>query len=336
MRYGQRYMRFWPVLFLLMLGQCVHSAVPVTLSPVHDTPVIVTAVPVALYGNAPDRRDLGALTYLGGWALRGDVGWFGGLSSLHAEGNHLTAVSDAGAIAEFDIGRFGHVSNAHIMPMPAACGSGGDKADRDSEALAFDPIEGDWWIALEGRNAICRTDNDFMMAKRYARPRVMANLPFNYGPETLVRLDDGRFMVLAEGDADSAETRHLFVFDRDPTDPGAAHLRLSYRPPSGFSPTDAAQLPDGRLLVLNRRFTPWSLFTVVLTVVDPRTFVGGATIEGREVARFESPVVQENYEGIAVTQDGEQTIVWIVSDSNFSSWQRNLLLKFAIDPAKLP
>jgi hypothetical protein len=335
-RYGLRHMRFWPLLSLLVLGQCVRSAVPVALSPVRDATVIVEARPVSLYPDAPSRRDLGALTYLGGWQLLGDVGWFGGLSSLHADGNHLTAVSDAGAVTEFDVGRFGHVSNAHIMPIPAACGTGGDKADRDSESLAYDDVTGDWWIGLEGRNAICRTDNGFSRVARYARPQPMRQWPFNYGPETLVRLADGRFVVLAEGAPDGGDTRPLLVFDRDPTDPAAVSARLAYRPPAGFSPTDATQLPDGRLIVINRRFTPWSLFTARLTLVDPRALTAGATVEGREIARLESPVVPENYEGIAATQEGERIVIWLVSDSNFATWQRTLLLKFALDPAKLP
>jgi len=329
-------MRFWPLLFLLFLGQCVRSAVPVTLAPVRDATVTVRAIPVSLYPGDPGRRDLGPFTYLGGWQLLGDVGWFGGLSSLSADGNHLTAVSDAGAVTEFDVGRFGHVSNAHIMPIPAACGTGGDKADRDSESLAFDPVGGDWWIGLEGRNAICRVDNGFVAAKGYTRPPAMADWPFNYGPETLLRLDDGRFMALAEGARDGGDTRMLLVFAGDPADPAQKPTQLSYRPPAGFSPTDATQLPDGRIIIVNRRFNLWSLFSVRLTLIDPHGFRAGALIEGREVARFEPPVVTENYEGIAATQDGDRLIVWLVSDNNFASFQRTLLLKFALDPAKLP
>jgi hypothetical protein len=329
-------MRLWPLISLLFLGQCVRSAVPVQLAPVHDALVAVQAIPVALYPDNPARRDLGAFSYLGGWQLLGDVGWFGGLSALHADANHLTAVSDAGAVTEFDVGRFGHVSNAHIMPIPAACGTGGDKADRDSESLAFDPVGGDWWIGVEGRNAVCRVDNAFGVAERYARPPAMVDWPFNYGPETLLRLDDGRVIALAEGARDGGDLRPLLVFAGDPTDPRSAPLRLGYRPPQGFSPTDATQLPDGRVIVVNRRFTPWSLFTVCLTLIDPREFRAGAIVTGREIARFEPPVVTENFEGIAATQEGGQTIIWLVSDSNFASFQRTLLLKFALDPAKLP
>ncbi len=329
-------MRFWPLLFLMMLSQCVRSATPVSLSPVRDERVNVRAVPVALDSSHPERKDVGALTYIGGWQLTGDVGWFGGLSSLFADANHMTAITDAGGVVEFDVGRFGHVSNAHIAPIPATCGTGGDKIDRDSESLAFDPLSGDWWIGLEGRNAICRTGNDFKHSLGYIRPHAMATWPFNYGPETLIRLADGRFVAISEGDPDDGDTRPVLIFDRDPTDRAVVTARLRYRPPAGFSPTDATQLPDGRLIIINRRFRPWSLFTAVLTIVDPKMLVPGADVTGREIARFEPPVITDNYEGIATTQEDGQTIIWLTSDNNFASWQRTLLLKFALDPAKLP
>lgn len=329
-------MRFWSIFMLLFVSQCTRSSTPVILSPVRDEAVTVTSVPVPLYPATPARRDLGALVFLGGWQLTGDVGWFGGLSALVADGNHLTAVTDAGGLIEFDIGRFGHISNAHILPMPARCGTGGDKIDRDSEALTYDPVSGDWWIALEGRNAICRFSSDFTTVIAKARPEAMRSWPFNFGPETLLRLDNGGFLTLSEGSLRSGNDRAMIIFDGDPTDPRARASRMTYRAPAGFSPTDATQLPDGRVLVVNRRFRPWSLFTVVLTLVDPANVRPGALISGQEIARFAPPVTTENFEGIAVTQETGRTVLWLIADNNFASWQRTLLFKFAIDPAKLP
>ncbi len=329
-------MRFWPLLFLVLMGQCMRRTTPGDLSPVRNEAIVVHAIPVELDTRNPARQTVGALTWLAGWQLSSDGNWFGGLSSLVADGTHLTALTDAGGILDFDVGRFGHVSNAHIGPIPARCGTGGDKADRDSESLAFDPLSGDWWIGLEARNAICRTDNGFAQAIARVTPRAMADWPYHYGPETLLRLADGRFLSIAEGDPEGSETRPVLIFDRDPTDPKVVTARLRYRPPPGFDPTDATQLPDGRLILINRRFRPWSLFTAVLTIIDVEALQPGAIIGGREIARFEPPVITDNYEGIAATQEDGRTILWLVSDNNFASWQRTLLLKFAINPARLP
>ena len=58
----------------------------------------------------------------------------------------------------------------------------------------------------------------------------------------------------------------------------------------------------------------------------------GAVIEGEELARLESPLVNDNFEGIA-TRPGPagETLVYLISDDNFSSLQRTYLLQFALD-----
>jgi hypothetical protein len=35
-------------------------------------------------------------------------------------------------------------------------------------------------------------------------------------------------------------------------------------------------------------------------------------------------------EGIAVTREGQDTILWLVSDNNFSIFQRTILMKFRL------
>ena len=121
------------------------------------------------------------------------------------------------------------------------------------------------------------------------------------------------------------------LFDRDPVDPAALATILGYRPPEGFDPTDAAQLPDGRILILNRRFALDSLFTGVLVLLDPSAMRKGDVLTGRVIARFEPPVISDNYEGLSVAMENGRPIIWIVSDDNYERWQRTLLLKFALD-----
>ncbi len=328
-------MRLWSLFFVTWLSQCAVSSVPAALGPVRDEPLTVTATPIPLFPGEPARTRLGALTYLGGWSLKGDAGAFGGISSLRVAGNEVVGLTDAGGLVSFRIGHFGHVSDGHVFPMPTGCGTGGDKADRDSESLTHDPESGKWWIGLEGRNAICRTNGDFTAAEARFQPRAMADWPATGGPETLLRLADGRFIVIAERAPDGGAVRPLLLFDRDPTDPAAVITRLGYRPADGFSPTDAAELPDGRIIVLERSFAITTLFTARLTVLDPEALVSGKTVESAELARLAAPATPENFEGVAVTIEDGRTIVWIVSDDNFASWQRTLLLKFALDePAR--
>ena len=92
-----------------------------------------------------------------------------------------------------------------------------------------------------------------------------------------------------------------------------------------------SELPDGRLLVLNRWFGPPFRFANVLVLIDPRAIRPGAVVRGREIARLVAPLTHDNVEGVAATVEGGRTIVWLVSDDNHSRWERTLLLKFRLD-----
>ena len=47
------------------------------------------------------------------------------------------------------------------------------------------------------------------------------------------------------------------------------------------------------------------------------------------------PLIHDNFEGVAITREGRDTIVWLVSDDNQLFLQRSLLLKFKLDPVPL-
>ena len=73
--------------------------------------------------------------------------------------------------------------------------------------------------------------------------------------------------------------------------------------PEGFRATDAALLPDGRLLVLNRRASWLEGAGAALVLIDPRTIRPGAVLTGREIARLEWPLIVDNMEGLSVTRE---------------------------------
>jgi hypothetical protein len=118
----------WPVLLcVFFLGQCVRSSTTHDLTPVANATITIDAQPVPLYAGNLAHSRIGALEYLGGWRLTSDNPAFGGLSSLDVAGNSVTALSDAGGLVRFRIGKFGHISNATIAPVPAGCGGGRGK-----------------------------------------------------------------------------------------------------------------------------------------------------------------------------------------------------------------
>jgi hypothetical protein len=146
----------------------------------------------------------------------------------------------------------------------------------------------------------------------------------------MVRLADGHFLLFAEGSGGDSEA---VLFDRDPAEPQARASRLAYRPPAGFRITDAALLPDGRLLFLNRRARIFEGFNAVLTIGKLPPLRPGALLTGdEEIAAFKSPAVRENFEALSVTSEDGRTILWLASDDNYNGLQRTLLLKLALEP----
>jgi hypothetical protein len=137
-------------------------------------------------------------------------------------------------------------------------------------------------------------------------------------------------LVLEEGLEDGVPLRDAILFAGDPAVASTPTVSLHYRRPPGYRPTDAALLPDGRILILNRHFA-WLRFSAKLLVADVRGLAAGATIEGQEVATLEAPLVVDNMEGLSVTRENGRTIVWLVSDDDFMRvFRHTLLLKFEL------
>ncbi|QQV77453.1 esterase-like activity of phytase family protein [Sphingomonas aliaeris] len=300
-----------------------------------------TATPVALDASDPARRTVGRLTYLGGVELKSPDPVFGGFSSLTVEGRRFTLLSDGGNIVRFDLdGRWG-ISARQFAELPGGPDTGWRKRDRDSESIIVDPATGDRSIGFEFANAIWRYDRDLTRVCRHAAPRAMRKWNENGGPEAMVRLADGATIVFSETTRPKTSTgkrgagRIAIRFAGDPTARPNAGFRFLYMPPADYDPSDAALLPDGRILVLNRAFTFPFNFTAKLTIVDPKAIRPGERVRGEEIATFAAPVLHDNFEGIAVVREGDDTVIWMVSDDNQLFLQRSLLLKFRLDPAVL-
>lgn len=304
--------------------------------PLYDSVVDVSATRVPLDARRPTRTRIGPLSYLGGVSLHSRHWAFGGFSSLAMRGERLLLLSDGGLALDMAIG-------ADLMPrdvrtgrLPNGPATGWNKRERDSESLIVDPATGDLLVGLERYNAVWRYDGALTRTVRHRAPREMARWPRNGGPEAMARLADGRFVVFSE-DADAkGGGKRALLFDRDPSDPAARSVPFRFVPPQGYLPTDAATLPDGRLLVLTRALSLRQGFTAKLLLVDDRAIRGRAAVSGRLLATFAYPVLHDNFEGVAVSREGGQIIVWLLSDDNGPSlFQRTLLLKFRLDLATL-
>ena len=308
-----------------------------------DKPQLV-AMRVDLDPADPVRKHLGALTYLGGVALRSIDPAFGGYSSLavvrQADGDRFTLLSDGGNVVSFTMGSDWKPRRLRFLNLPAGPGIGWEKRDRDSESMAIEPNTGRIWVGFERYNAIWRYASGFTRAEAQRAPRTMDPWPNNGGPESLARLPDGRFVTISEEmhvptrrwrglESDRVHSRDALIFPGDPITTRPVHF--AYMPYGRFDPADATALPNGDLLVLDRSFRLPYRFGNRLSLVPAAALREGGVARGRLLASLESPLIHDNLEGVTTTVEGGATIVWLVSDDNQSMLQRTLLLKFRLD-----
>jgi hypothetical protein len=290
-------------------------------------------MPVALEQDDPARRTIGRLTFLGGVQLKSFDPAFGGFSSMTVAGDHFTLLSDGGNIVRFRMDDRWHVDDLHFANLPDGPGTGWEKSDRDSESMTVDPASGTIWVGFEAYNAIWRYAPGFAWAEARARPRAMADWPYSGGPESFVRLRDGPFIAISEmGHWPHQKARAAILFRHDPTVNPSAGFAFAYQPPTGYDPSDTIELPDGDLLVLNRRFQLPYNFTAILTIVPRAAIAPGRTVEGTPIAAFAAPLIHDNFEALAATREGGATIIWMASDDNQSMLEQSLLLKFRLEP----
>ncbi|HEU0043083.1 esterase-like activity of phytase family protein [Sphingomonas sp.] len=325
-------MRLRTLLFVI-LAMCV--AVPgwtgdTRLELWGDRPA-VGSTRVALDPRDPARRRLGRLTFMGGVHLTGTDPAFGGFSALAVAGDRVTLLNDGGNLMRFRLHADGRVSEAQFAALPGGPGTGWRKRDRDSEALAVDPAHGTMWVGFERANEVWRYSPDLTRSEAFARPPAMRRWASNGGAETLVRRRDGSFLAIEEERPGRRRWREGLVWRRDPTVAPRAAFAFRYQPPAGYDPADAVELPDGRLLVLQRWFGVPLRFASILSVVERDAIRPGATVRGREIARLAAPLIHDNFEGVAVSVEQGRTVVWLVSDDNQTRFERTLLLKFRLD-----
>ena len=278
-------------------------------------------------GGWPAR--IGALEPVGAVALSSPDPAFGGFSALVLAGGQATMLSDGGYTLSIMI-RGGRVRRTNVALLRDGPREGWSRDDRDTESLTRDPSTGRWWVGYENANAVWRYTRDFRHAQAHAAPAAMHDWNSNGGAETLLRLADGRFLVIAETVPRRRSIRPALVFDGDPTFPATRVTRLAYRPPAGFSPTDAAQLPGGDVLILNRRFRPPLRFAARIVRVPLSALAAGTIISGPVVADFPDSLIGENMEGIAVTREAGATMVWIVTDNDMTWWRQTILAKYRL------
>lgn len=297
--------------------------------------IVVETAAVPLNALMPEQERIGRLRYLGGLRLTSDDRRFGGLSGLafHPDGQRLIAVSDKGRwfsarLVEGADGVLRGLSDTSYSAMLDSTGRPLSGKDIDAEAVEVGP-DGALYVSFERHHRIARYRlNDFMTARAEQAGYSIAfdGVPFNTGLESLTVLADGKVLALTEDARDENGRIRGWLL----ADGFEKPVRLD--PTGTFKPTDLARLPDGDLLLLERRYSPLTGVAVRLSRIAGAAAAGDGPLSGKEVALLSPPLSVDNFEGLAV-RAGPGGVVWIyiVSDNNFNALQRTYLFKFRLD-----
>lgn len=315
-------------------------------------PLAVEAKPIAAFHpSEPTRKRFGGLEFVGGLVLSSRDKAFGGLSGLRTSdgGRRLLAIGDEGIwfAARLDTdgeGRPVGVSDARVAPLLDERGHPfHGKQSRDAESLTVRRTASglEARVGFERRHRVLayRVDGSDPTALLAARgqpvtmPVEIGRLPPNEGLEALADAPSGALVAIAETVESGTDTNPGWIVGGRGA--GRFHLETS----NGYAVTDAAFLPSGDLLVLERRLSFVGAFGARLVRVAANDLAAGRTLRPALVWQSEGGDEVDNMEGLAVdTAPDGSTLVTLVSDDNFFWLQRTLLLRFRLvdDGAKTP
>ena len=287
----------------------------------------------------PSRRQFGLLEFRGGLLLRSPTKNFGGLSAIRvaADGAHFIALTDKGwwfrGRLLYAGTRPSGIADAQMAPILGAAGNPlAARGWYDTESIAEDG--GTLYVGIERVHQIVRFNygKEGLLARgrAIALPPGVRSLPANKGIEALVFVPKGlplagTLIAISERGLDKAG--NIIAFLIGGSTPGAFAIKRS----SAYDITDAALMPGGDILLLERRFG-WDiglavrLRRIALGNVRPGALADGAVL-------FEADLGYEidNLEGLSVHRAvGGEIVLTLVSDDNFSAVQRTLLLQFTL------
>ena len=289
----------------------------------------------------PERTRFGALEFRGGLTIESSHRGFGGLSSVRvaADGEHFLSTTDKGNWLR---GRIVYrnkrpiaVADAEMAPILGPDGKSlRSRGWYDAEALTQDG--GAFYVGFERVNQVVRFDiaKDGLRARGrpIAVPPGMKLLPHNQSIECLELMPKGgplagALIAISERGLDPQGNLMGFIIGGAQAGGSAFSLRRS----DDFDVSDCAATPDGRLLVLERRFS-WArglairIRSVALAAIKP-----GALVDGRELILADMGQQIDNMEALSVHRDAAGALVLtLISDDNFSPLQRTLLLQFTL------
>ncbi|MDL2406362.1 esterase-like activity of phytase family protein [Rhizobium calliandrae] len=303
-------------------------------------PAEIHATAISALRPGSEQTRFGALEFLGGLELSSDNALLGALSSIRfrPDQRQFVSVLDTGhwltgAIERDKDGRLSGVVDARIMPMIDRFGeTDAGKGATDAEGLAL--RDNHVLVSYEQNHRVDAYPNPgfetsppdgnipIVIPKRQLRAnRSLEALMI--APQSSQLL--GATVIVAERSLDDQGNMLAAILD------GPLKGRFTVRHYDDFDASDGVFLPDGDLLLLERRFDLAHGIGVRIRRIRGDDIRPDAIVDGDIVFQAGSNMQIDNMEGLDAfrAEDGTTHLI-MVSDDNHSILQRSLMLEFRL------
>ena len=308
-------------------------------------PVAVETRPITNFAIGTQQIEFGALEFIGGFELRSSESAFGQLSALRfiSPGDAFLGVADNGHWFSGKIER-----DASGVPTGLAGFSLQQMIGEDGRVLAekhlsdaegLDIANHIATVSFEREARLCEYafEPESLGIAGIAKPRGCIDfviprheLRYNHGLETVAHAPKdsplaGARIVIAERSIDAEG--NIFAAIIEGPQKGIFKVQRS----GDFDVTDGAFLPDGDLILLERRFSLVTGVAMRLRRIQGDAIRSGAVVDGEVLMEADLAHRIDNMEGIDIWQRADgATILSLLSDNNQSFLQRTLYLEFRL------
>jgi hypothetical protein len=288
------------------------------------------------------QRVFGKLEFVGGIEFtspNAHVGAISGLALIDGR-SQIVAVTDTGfwftaKIERDQKGRPMALKYGRMAPLLDANGQAFKyKWISDAESIIVE--NGEALVSFERDNRVLRYRLDLekfaTLPKRLALNIGVESLRQNKGLETLVKAPangalKGAIIVISERSMSSNKQIRGAIIE------GPEKGRFTVKRKGKYDITDGDFLPNGDLLLLERRFNMANGIGMRIRRIKAGKIRPGASLKGKKLIKADISYQIDNMEGLSVTTDGEgQVYLSLISDNNHSLLQRNLYLEFKLLP----
>ncbi|MDL2403222.1 esterase-like activity of phytase family protein [Rhizobium mayense] len=308
-------------------------------------PAEIHAAAISALRPGSEQTQFGALEFIGGLELSSDNALLGALSAIRfrPDQRQFVSVLDTGhwftgTIERDENGKLKGVVDARIMPMIDRFGeTDAGKGAMDAEGLAFRDnrvlasYEQDHRVDAYPDPGFETSPPDGSIPILIPRKQLRGNRSL----ETLMIAPQssplsGAAVIVAERSLDDQGNMLAAILE------GPLKGRFTVRHYDDFDASDGVFLPDGDLLLLERRFDLAHGIGVRIRRIRGDDIRPDAVVDGKVIFQAGSNLQIDNMEGLDAfrAEDGTTHLI-MVSDDNHSILQRSLMLEFRLRDEKL-